>query len=53
MWPILGISLLSFYMFALVNLGVNSYNQILFGATLGFALALISHFWVKSFFIDL
>ena len=40
-------------MFALVALGANSYNQVLFGASLGFTVAMVGHFWVKPFFIDL
>ena len=40
-------------MFALVALGANSYNQVIFGATIGFTLAMVSHFWVKPLFIDL
>ena len=40
-------------MFSLVALGVNSYNQVVFGATIGFTLALIFHYWVKPFFIEL
>ena len=40
-------------MFALVALGANSYNQALFGASLGFTFAMVGHFWVKPFFIDL
>lgn len=50
-WPIFGIAFLSTHMFALVVLGANSYNQVLFGATLGFTLAMILHFWLKPFFM--
>ena len=52
-WPILGFTYLGTHMFALVALGANSFNQVLFGGTLGFTLAMIMHFWVKPYFIDL
>ena len=52
-WPVLGIAYLTTHMFALVTLGVNSFNQVLFGATIGFASALILNFWLKPFFVEL
>ena len=52
-WPILGCAFLSLMMFALVTLGANSFNQVIFGASLGFTLAMISHFWLKPVFLDL
>jgi len=53
LWPLVAIAFLSLHMFALVALGANSYNQVVFGATLGLSLALILHFWVKPFFVEL
>ena len=40
-------------MFALLALGANSLNQLIFGATLGLTLAFIMHYWIKPYFIDL
>lgn len=40
-------------MFVLVLLGANSFNQVLFGASLGFTFAMILNSWIKPFFLDL
>ena len=53
LWPILAGLFLSLHAFGLVALGANSFNQVIFGATLGFTMAIILYFWVKSFFINL
>jgi len=52
-WPFIGIALLSTHMFALVALGANSYNQVIFGATLGFTFSMVFHYWLKPCFIEL
>lgn len=52
-WPFMGLVYLSLHAFGLVILGVNSVNQILFGATLGFTFAVILHFWVRPAFLYL
>lgn len=46
-------SFLCCHAFALVALGANSFNQVIFGGTLGFTLALILHFWMKPSFLNL
>jgi len=52
-WPFLAIGYLSLHMFGLVLLGANSLNQVLFGASFGFTMAMILNFWVKPVFLDL
>ena len=52
-WPILGLTFLFCHMFAMVALGANSFNQVIFGATLGFTMAMILHFWAKPWFLSL
>ena len=52
-WPTVVLAFLFSYMFALVALGANSFNQVTFGALLGFTVALIANYWVKHYFIDL
>jgi len=52
-WPIFGSLYLFAHMFGLVALGANSFNQVLFGASIGFTMAMILHFWVKPMFINL
>lgn len=52
-WPILAFIYLSLFMFGLVLLGANSFNQVLFGATLGLTFALILHFWIKPIILDM
>ena len=34
-------------------MGANSFNQVLFGASLGFTIAMILNSWIKPFFLDL
>lgn len=53
LWPFLAITYLSLFMFGLVLLGANSFNQVVFGATFGLTVALILNFWLKPFFLDL
>ena len=53
LWPILAGLFLSLHAFGLVALGANSFNQVIFCAILGFTMAIILYFWVKSFFINL
>ena len=52
-WPTFLIIYLSIHAFGLVALGANSFNQVLFGASFGFTMAMILHFWTKPLFIDL
>ena len=52
-WPTLAMIFLSLHAFGLVALGANSFNQVVFGATLGFTMALVLHFWVKPVFINM
>ena len=49
----LGVTFLIFMGFSRVYLGALSYNQVIFGATFGAALALIGHFRVKPVFLAL
>ena len=53
LWPALALIYLCTHMFALVTLGANSFNQVVFGATLGFTASLVAHYWVKPSFIGL
>ena len=52
-WPTFLVLFLGCHMFGMVALGANSFNQVLFGASFGFAMSMIVHFWTKPLFIDL
>ena len=52
-WPVFGVAYLCLHMFALVLLGANAFNQVLFGASLGFTLAVIGHYWLQPWFLEL
>ena len=49
----LGVMFLIFMGFSRVYLGAHSYNQVIFGTTLGATCALIGHFKVKPVFLSL
>ena len=49
----LGLIYLTSFAISLVLLGANSFNQVIFGASIGLTLALILFSWVKPSFLSL